>query len=268
MWKFDDAEKQAVWDSIIAEQSHWFEVSVVIGDKGLLINERGNVITFAGLGIRVAQGDAESGFRGNYIMSLSTQYRAFSGEQPSVGACLSSELDLTMIRPAGSIPRMAIIIPYVRATDGTQTSDWVPQGHYFIDTREYSQNDDNLNLVTIHAYDGMLMTEQDYPDTTHTWPMVDTDVVQEIADYLQVGVDPRTWDVMTMGYNISAPLGYSMREVLSNIAAAYCGNWIMNYDGELLLVKVNSYPEETNLLITEDGYYITIGGDRILVSAV
>ena len=148
---------------------------------------------------------------------------------------------------------------------GELESEWIPQGVFYIDTREFSKADNRIDTLTIHAYDAMLMTEQEYPDTTHPWPMYDDEVVDEIAQALGVGVDDRTWDVMTRLYRISAPLGYSMREVLGNIAAMYAANFIMNYDGELLLVTVNGIPPETNYLINEEAFAITFGGDRILV---
>ena len=256
------------WTTLMANPLHWFEQSVVIGERGILINERGNRITFGGDGLLVSQGDADGGFKENWIFEMSISQRAFSDDSPSVGACLSAEIDLKILRPLGEIPRMALIAPYIRVTDGTTHSEWVPQGKFYIDTREYSQNDDNLPTVTLHGYDAMLMAEQAYPNTTHSWPYVDTSVVQEIADTMKVGVDPRTWAVMNHAYRISTPAGYSMREVLSNIGAAYCGNWICNYDGDLLLVSLNSYPPETNYIVNEQGYAITFGGDRILVGAV
>jgi len=254
-----------LWDALVSTDSHWFETSVVIGESGKLITNAGDAITFGGTAILVGQGGADAGYQGSYIFSLSTSLRTFSGEQPSVGSCLSAELDLKILRPSGDIPRMALVAPYVRVTDGTQYSEWIPQGKFYIDTREYSQNDDGLHLLTIHAYDAMLMTEQDYPDTTHAWPVADTVVVQEIADTLGIQVDDRTWDLMTEGYQISTPAGYSMREVLGNIAAAYCGNWIMTYDGSLLLINIDSAPPETNYLIDNFGDVILFGGDRILV---
>lgn len=254
-----------LWQTLINSQSHWFEVSVVIGETGRLIDNVGDAILFGGDAILVGQAGADGGFQGSQIFSLSVERRVFASEQPGVGACISSELKLRMLRPVGEIPRMALVAPFVRVTNGTDYSEWIPQGKYFIDTREYSQNDDGLPTLTIHAYDAILMSEQDYPSTTHAWPMVDTAVVQEIAEALGVGVDPRTWDVMTENYMISAPAGYSMREVLGNVAASYCGNFIANYDGDLLLVIIDSYPPETNYLIDDLGSAITFGGDRILV---
>lgn len=254
------------WREIAVDPFHKTEISVVVGESGRLINEHGSVILFGGDAILVSQGGAEGGYRESQIISLETEYNAFAESHPSVGACLSAELSLSMLKPAGEIPRMGIVAPYVRLTDGVLTSEWIPQGKFYIDTREYSNNDDGLEVMTLHCFDAMLMTEQDYPDTTHAWPYTDADVVQEIADTIGVGVDPRTWDLMDKAYDISAPLGYSMREVLGNIGAMYAGNWVMNYDGDLLLIALNSFPAETNYIIDEYGDYITIGGDRLLVN--
>lgn len=227
-----------LYRTIIAEPLHWFETKVDIA---------GNTCTQAA------------------VMEISADYRMFAESQPAVGGCLAGELSVKLLNPAFAIPRMALVEPYVRVTDGAQTSEWIPQGKFFIDTREVTNNDDNLSILSLHCYDAMLKTETDYPSTTHTWPYADIDVVQEIADTLGVGVDDRTWDLMTQDYQISLPTGYSMREVLSNIAGMYAGNWIMNYDGELLLVAVNGIPPETNYLVDNIGDAITFGGDRILV---
>lgn len=227
-----------LYRTIIAEAEHWFETQVVIA------------------GSSCSQAE---------LISVSADYRMFSGEQPSVGGCLAGELSVKLLDPAFSIPRMALVEPYVRVTDGAQYSEWIPQGKFWIDTREVTNNDDNLPILSLHCYDAMLKAEADYPSTTHTWPYADTDVVQEIATTLGVGVDDRTWDLMTQNYQISLPAGYSMREVLSNIAGMYAGNWVMNYDGDLLLVAVNGIPPETNYLVDNIGDAITFGGDRILV---
>lgn len=285
----------ALWRQIVNSDDCRYEISVVIGESGRLITNGGDAITFGGAAILIGQTDADAGYQEEQIMSLSTAYRLFSEEHPCVGACLSAELDVTMLRPAGAIPRMALVRPYVRATAvvhstgsvvgvavaGSATvgaqpsttervSEWIPQGVFYIDTREYTQNDDELNLMTLHCYDAMLMTEQDYPETDGViYPARDVDIVNIIAGALGVSVDARTWEIMTDGYMISLPAGYTMREVLSNIAAMYCGNWVMNYDGELLLVALNGIPAETNYLVDEFGACITFGvgagATRILV---
>lgn len=250
---------------IVSQKDHWFELDVVIGESGRLITRGGDTITFGGDRILVSQGGAGSGFNDSIVTSLRSQLHVFPGRSPGVGWCISGEIWLEMIRPAGEIPRMAVVRPYVRAHDETRMSEWIPQGVYYIDTRETTQNDDGLNVLKLHAYDAMLMTEQDFPETTHGWAASDTRVVRDIADAIGIEVDPRVWEIMTDNNQISLPVGYSMREVLGNIGAMYLGNWVINYDGALMLVPINAMPGETNYLVDGYGSAIVFGGDRILV---
>ena len=241
----------SLYNSIIAQPNHWFEYRVRI--NGTYYQE-------------------------GQFYSLSSSYRVFSDEQPVVGGCLAAELTVKMLAPSVSIPRMAEVRPYVRAKDGAQTSEWIPQGVFFIDTRETTHNDDGVDILTLHCYDAMLKAEADFPSATISFPAKDYRVVQLIAFAMGLqtsssasnhnGIDARTKTLMNNGsgnYNISLPVGYSMREVLSRIAAMYAGNWIMNYEGKLRLVTLTELPEETNYLIDETYSAITFGGDRILV---
>lgn len=228
----------STWNTLIADYKHWFETRVDINGVS---------------------------YYSDAIVSVSVQNTMFSGEQPGVGGCLSAELQLTMLAPSVTIPRMATVNPYIRVTNGTLTSEWIPQGKFFIDTRETTKNDDGLPVLTVHAYDSMLKAEGDFPDTTVSFPQADINVVNMIATELGVGVDARTTALMTNAYEIGLPVGYSMREVLSWIGSMYAGNWIMNFDGDLLLVAVNGIPPETNYLVTAAGEPITFGGDRVLV---
>lgn len=241
----------ALYNQIIASENHRFQARATI--NGVAYSE-------------------------SNIVSLSTAYRVFSEEQPSVGGCLAAELELVMLAPSASIPRMAQVRPYVRATNGTQTSEWLPQGVFYIDTRETTHNDDGLDVLTLHCFDAMLKSEADFPSTTISFPAKDYRVVQLIAYAMGLqnssaasnhnGIDARTKALMNNGsgvYNISLPVGYSMREVLSYIAAMYAGNWIMTYEGKLRLVTLTELPEETYYLIDDHYDAITFGGDRILV---
>lgn len=235
-----------LYNTIIAQDNHWFEAKLDIN------------------GVSYTQ---------DQIFSISIDYRMFTESQPTVGGCLSAELTASLLAPSSAIPRMAQVKPYVRVTDGTQTSEWVPQGIYYIDTRETTDNDDDLPILTLHCYDAMLKSEADYPNSTHSWPYSDINIIKEIACAMGLqnsisstaGIDTRTIALMDKGYTLGLPIGYSMREVLSQIASMYAGNWIMNYDGQLLLVAVNGIPPETNYLIDSQYDAITFGGDRILV---
>lgn len=241
MYTFSSTAAQNLYNTIVSGDGVWYETQVIIN------------------GVTYAQ---------SQIMELSTELRMFADEQPSVGSCLSGELKLKMLKPSATIPRMALIRPQVRARNSNSYSAWIPQGYYYIDTREESKNDDNLPVISFHAYDAMLKTEQMYPSTTGTWPKTDTAVVNQIASTIGVSVDSRTTALMNKAYSISAPAGYTMRETLSYIGAMYAGNWIMTIEGKLLLVALNGIPEETSLITDESGNIITFGGDAISIVAI
>lgn len=239
------------YNALVASPNHWFETRVNI--NGTYYGE-------------------------NVLMSVETRYRVFADEQPVVGGCLAAELEMSLLAPSASIPRMAKVQPQVRATDGETTSEWIPQGVFYIDTRETSHNDNGLEILTLHCYDAMLKAEADFPSTTISFPAKDYRVVQLIAYAMGLqtsssasshgGIDPRTKTLMNNGsgvYDIGLPVGYSMRETLGNIAAMYGGNWVMTYDGKLRLVPLSELPIDTNYLVNESYDAITFGGDRILV---
>ena len=240
------------------------ETRLVVGERGVLINKRGNAITVGGVRIRVASGGPESGYDERIVASLETTGSVFSGQGPGVGGTQAGELDATLYPTAAAIPRQARLAPYVRLTDGERHSEWIPQGVFFLDTRE-EEEPDGLKKLRIHGYDAMLRGEQNYPASTLDWPAVDTAVVKEIAGAMGVDVDPRVWEIMDGGYRIPLPTGYSCREVLGYIGCMYAGNWIMSDTGTLLLVPLGGLPKETRLLVDKAGNYITVGGVRIRV---
>lgn len=144
-------------------------------------------------------------------------------------------------------------------------SEWLPQGVYYIDTREVTQNQDGLDVLTIHGFDAMLKAEQDYASNSVIGDNYDTAYVAEIAGQMGVSVDPRTWDIMGAGHVITFPLGYSCREILGYIACLYIGSFVMTDEGKLRLVSLLTLPAETNLLIDTVGDVLIFGTDAILI---
>ena len=256
-------ETSSLYKQLLADPGHWKEYALVIGESGVLVDEFSNRITFGGTAILVATTSADSGFRESSIISMSTQKTIFSDSNPTVGNCIAGQITVEMMKPKGDIPRRARLAPYVRLTNGKEQSEWIQKGVFFIDHREYS-GDENERMV-INGYDHIILTEDEFPSSTHEWPRTDIDVVRDIAAEIGTDLDIRTVQIMNKGYKINYPAGYSMREVLENIAAMYAGSFIMSDTGELLLVTMFGIPRETSYLIDNVGFAITFGGDRILV---
>lgn len=256
-------ETSSLYKRLIADPGHWKEYSLVIGESGVLVSEKAEKITFGGTNILVASSGADGGFRESAFISMSTQKNIFTGSNPTVGNCIAGQITVDMMKPKGEIPRRARLAPYIRLTNGKERSEWIPKGVFFIDHREYS-GDENERMV-INGYDHIILTEDEFPSSTNEWPRKDIDVVRDIANEIGVSVDKRTVKIMNKGYKINYPAGYSMREVLENIAAMYAGSFIMSDAGELLLVTMFGIPRETSYLIDNAGFSITFGGDRILV---
>lgn len=241
------------------------ETRVSIGDSGVLIDGSGDSITIGGVRLLVDDGGPNGGYDESMVCAVTTSGQVFGGSGgPTAGSTEAGEIEVDMFAPAGNIPRQARMAPFVRLVDGEEHSEWLPQGVYYLDTRE-DREPDGLRRLHLQGFDGMLRAEQDYPSSKLDWPAKDTDVVKEIATAMNVQVDPRVWDVMDGEYLIPYPTEYSCREVLGHIGAMYAGNWVMNETGDLLLVPLGGLPPETRYLVDDTRSAILIGGDRILV---
>ena len=192
---------------------------------------------------------------------------ALMDKAATIGNCVAKELTIVLRNP-GEIPRMAQIQMRFRLNNGTQQSEWLPKGTFFIDTR-----DEGNGVLSIDAFDPMLKCDQSFTTSGEqgTWPRTDITVVNQICSRIGVTLDSRTAEIITAGYTIQYPGfgegAYSMREILGFIGSMYAGNWIITDENKLRLLVLGDIPDDTtNLLITEYGEYITMGGFRIRVS--
>lgn len=197
------------------------------------------------------------------IYSASISRALFKSFSPTVGGCVSAELDCVIEALSSDVPRMAKIEPYVRVRkviDGEElVSGWIRKGIFFADSREINLKQ---GTVTIHAYDAMLAMEMQYTAAT----ALDDDaavafIISAVNSSLGAGtvaLDPET----TLPYSYTIPVPdtpTSMRNVMGNIAAAYAGNWIITDTGKLKLIKLNSLPPESYLLVDRSNQAITFG---------
>lgn len=208
---------------------------------------------------------AEAEYSEDDLWSVKIRRNVFGGNNPSIGNCISAEIDITFNEPVGDIPRMAEIRPYSQVYNDTESDTaWLPKGIFYIDTRDTNEG---KKTVSVHGYDAMLKADKPYPASTMAWPAKDAAVLREIAADMDVVIDDRTWDIIpTAGdYSIPLPTQYTEREVLGFIAGMYGGSFVMNDFGQLQLIELNGLPEETDLLINEAGNFITFGGTRIML---
>ena len=142
---------------------HSFETSLLVGYDGDLITENGNRILFGGFAINIGVGGADDGYREDVLFSVTTNQSLFDSNNPSVGGCISAEIDIEMKKPPAEFDRMSELLPYVRAFDANNVSEWLPKGVFYIDTRSVTHNLDGLDILTLHGYDSMLKAEEFYP---------------------------------------------------------------------------------------------------------
>lgn len=183
-----------------------------------------------------------------------------------IGNCVSRELDIEIF-PLGDIPKRAKIKAFVRPVVGETAGDWIPQGEFFIRTR---QKDKRTGRLIITAFDAMLKAESVWLNSSYNtanWPMTQVDAVADIAHRMGVDVDDRT--ALSADFPVAYPIDeygdLTMREVLSGIAVSNAGNWRITDEGKLLLIGASDIPRETNYLVSNYGSAITFGGVRILV---
>ena len=155
--------------------------------------------------------------------------------QPVIGRCCTGSFTITVRKiPNVTIPKAAPVSVYCRLVKGNMKTDWVPQGVFWITKRSgYGE------LITLTCRDNMILAGRTYTDKTQIteWPAPMVDVFEEIASLMNVEIDPRTIVNGGSTFVIDYPNDdVLMSEVLSMIAAAHGGNFIMTESGKIRLV--------------------------------
>lgn len=269
----------------IVRNHHWFETRLIVENVGIVPeNEIFGISTQLDMfSNSPAVGSAVAGEISATILNPANDIPHMAKIQPQVRVCgtaaksstasvvgerlipqsASYSSERVTINTAVSVSLENIIFP----TDSTEyvESEWIPQGVYFIDTREVTANQNGLDVLTIHGFDAMLKAEQEYSSNAVAGDNFDTAYVRAIATAIGVQVDDRTWELMQTGYIVPFPLGYTMREILGYIAASYAGCFVITDDGKLRLISIADIPAETNFLIDSVGDVLLVGGDSILI---
>ncbi len=162
-------------------------------------------------------------------------------QEPCIGRCCTGSLSLTIRQhPNETIPKGAPVHAFCRlkARGADTVTGWVDQGHYWISKRSKSGE-----LVSLTCRDNMMLAGQTYLDKTKftQWPVSMAAVLNEIAALMGVRIDSRTEIKTGSAFRVDYPNDdVLMSEILSWIAAAHGGNFIMTESGKLRLVP---YPD-------------------------
>ena len=70
------------------------------------------------------------------LTSLRTGLAPFGTGSPAVGMAPAAEISASLYLASSAVPRMATLRPYVRIVNDTQQSEWLPQGVFYVDTRQ------------------------------------------------------------------------------------------------------------------------------------
>lgn len=176
----------------------------------------------------------------------------------SVGNVISASCVFT-VKTNNVIPKSAQVEILAQYTDGETTSEWMTMGTFYISKRIK----DPLNgLIALECYDSLLKanakmidtmpwtTEDNVPITddngtvirfTGVWPRDMQSLLNDIAITIGIDIDSRTTINDGAIYTINMPsASATIRDVLSQIAAANAGNFIVTPENKLRLVPVVS----------------------------
>ena len=217
-------------------------------------------------------------YREGDIVSLSTHRQLFEGA-PSIGNCITGELNTELIVSSDLIPTNASMSPYVR-DDITQP--WQQKSTFYI----YRRKIDRLTgTVRITAYDATFRTDRPYIDSNETinmddWPRSAYSVMTDIAQRCGLTIHPDTIAklqndpryVRFPGAKVEADVdtgeevfvsdgdaAMTMREVACEVAVMYAANWLVDNEGLWRLVVFGDIPLDSDYLVTENSDIIILG---------
>lgn len=180
--------------------------------------------------------------------------RALCQTALSVGNCVSASLSLSIDPRQNVIPPSATIELNMRLADDTQQTEWRPAGTFYISKRKKNPL---TGVFTLQCFDAMLKANAAYPvEDESEWPKSVTDCIIEIAGYLSVEIDTRTWEYVETGdaYTVPLPSALSLKKVLGYIGAILGGNWCITPANKLRFIPLTTsdfyddpilYPEAT-----------------------
>ena len=146
-------------------------------------------------------------------------------------------------------PPTGDLLTWLQANAVKQPDDtaWIPKGTFWINTRE---EDPLMNTVTLHCVDAMMFGEQDFIPEDSDLPPWNDETMRTVANMCVQKINASTTGVNvvfdnpndiqnTAPYILNAPpVGYTVRQILSGIAAAHGGNFIITPQNHLRFIPL------------------------------
>lgn len=198
------------------------------------------VVQVGGAGdVSVCQNIPGTVYGEDMIVSLTEKADLLNREAPGIGYFIGRKIELKMLEPPQRIEMMGRIVPFSRLVENEtgRTSEWIPKGVFYVDTRKKSMADMDAVTVTITAYDAVLKSQADYTGDGISWPSTDAAVVADVAKEIGVSCD---LSGITRAFGITKPEDKTCGEVLSGIAVLYGGNFTLDDCGILRLMPLDS----------------------------
>lgn len=197
----------ATWEAYQADDSKQYEIKIVI--------------------------DGDDEYTESHIFSARLTSSLGADTEFGIGNVCASQFSM-ILRLKSEIPKMATVEPYIRMNGTAGPSAWIPQGLFYIDTRQKAGQ-----AMEFECIDKALMLEKPFwSETIDDFPMTQLDAIDEISQRLDCSFSNP--DDLNAGFEIGYTSEQTMREVLGYIASANAGNFVFGEDGNLRFVKVEN----------------------------
>ncbi len=206
-------------------------------------------------------------FQGNNLDEVDVDWGIF-GDAAAIGCVQARQMTVRLRLPKTATVKNTSngvnLYGQVYSEAAPYVSKWLHMGTFFISRRHRSGE-----ILELTCYDPILKSQGDFFSDgadIGEWPQSMKAVAQTIATRIGCTLSIPT---SLPDYQMAAPIGMSMRDVLASMAAAWGGNWTCRGAGEITgSPNINGTPVLTLLPITGNLGSITLGQAATKMSAI
>ena len=183
-----------------------------------------------------------------FVVTLLYDNHEIAGYDPGGGGVYEFN-DQSYRKLTFDTPPTGALLTWLQSNATKQPNDtaWIPKGTFWINTRE---EDPLMNTVTLHCVDAMMFGEQDFIPEDSNLPPWNDETMRTVANMCVQKINASTTGVNvvfdnpndiqnTAPYILNAPpVGYTVRQILSGIAAAHGGNFIITPQNHLRFIPL------------------------------